>query len=53
MGIISFVHMFKSELHDDLEAHVQKMKGEAYKQEAIHKSSLNLLEVCWEGQRPE
>lgn len=45
MDSISFVHIFKSELGNDLKAHVQKRKGEAYKQEAAWESSLNLLEV--------
>lgn len=53
MDITSFVHISKSELCDDLKAHVQNMKGGAYKQEAIHKSSLNPSAVGWEGHRPE
>lgn len=45
MDITTFVRIFKSDLHDDLEARVQKMKGGAYKQKATHKCSLNLFKV--------
>lgn len=53
MDITSFACIFKYELHDGLEAHMQKMKGGAYQQKTRHKSSLNPLEVRWEGQRLE
>lgn len=35
MDTVPFVHIFQSELQGDLKALVQKMKGGAYKQDAM------------------
>ena len=37
MDITSFACIFNSELHDGLEALVQKMKGGAYQQKTRHR----------------